>query len=352
MPRYSGAVTIIGTALLLIAALSGCGDRKDSSLFSAVGSYGDIAVLASRPGLYEAAGPFFDRFNPEVTFVLKREDTYDIQHFEQKNWKDARNYRNLIYLVRSGDGGPVEKEAKRLLGDEAFDRLSKGLGGVVTLTDPYFRNQQAIIAVSSNRQVLLRTLNQQAEALADTLRDGIHRRLRRDHLREGVHTASIAHLWSRHGFWLEIPQSFKENQTEPEGFPGIEWIRTNGATRGLTLSWSEVDDAERTLRDHNALAAMRDAMGQALHREELIPESFEWGEEMLGGLPALRLTGAWKSHEVSVGGAFWCYFVSDPGHRRIMCIDLLVYGPDREKMDDFRRLRAIAETFSLHQPRG
>jgi hypothetical protein len=350
MIRIARAVTVIGAALLLTTILSGCGNNNESMLFSAVGSYGDIAVMTSRPDLYEAASPFFDRLNPEVSFVLKREDTYNIRHFTRQNWKDARNYRNLIFLVRWGDGGPLEKELKKLLSEKSLQRLTQGRGGVVTVFDPYFRNQQAIIAISTNRQVLLRTLNQKAEDLAGTLRDGIHKRMIVDHRRDGIRTELVDHLWQRHGYVLEIPRAFNENQTEPDGFPGLEWLRTDGATRGITLSWTEAEHPDRVLRNQEALIAIRSDLGQNMHSEELIPASFQWSEDELGGVPVTRLSGAWKSTKVSVGGPFWCYFIPDPASERVICIDLLVYGPDREKMNDFRRLRAIAETFSLQQP--
>ncbi|MBU1073753.1 DUF4837 family protein, partial [bacterium] len=49
-------------------------------------------------------------------------------------------------------------------------------------------------------------------------------------------------------------------------------------------------------------------------------------------------------------GPFWCYFVADEARGRIFCLDLLVYAPNKEKMDFFRRLRALLETFSLTAP--
>ena len=66
----------------------------------------------------------------------------------------------------------------------------------------------------------------------------------------------------------------------------------------------------------------------------------------------MRLAGDWRSNRVSVGGPFRSYFVADPDQGRLYCLDLLVYAPNREKMDDFRRLRAILETFRTGEDRA
>jgi len=71
----------------------------------------------------------------------------------------------------------------------------------------------------------------------------------------------------------------------------------------------------------------------------------------VAGLPAVKLTGAWSSRRVTAGGPFWSYFVADARRGRVLCLDLLVYAPDRPKMDYFRRMRAILGTLSLEPPR-
>ncbi|MBU0743300.1 DUF4837 family protein, partial [bacterium] len=86
------------------------------------------------------------------------------------------------------------------------------------------------------------------------------------------------------------------------------------------------------------------------HQEELDPVSFVWSHETIAGLRAVKLAGNWTSRRVEVGGPFWCYFVADEARGRIFCLDLLVYAPNKEKMDFFRRLRALLETFSLTAP--
>lgn len=349
MNAFQRAVTVTVAALLCLA-LAGCLDREESSLFSAVGSYGDVAVLASSPNLYLAAAPALDLLSPDRTFILKEEETYRFADYSGKNWKDGRNYRNLLFLVRWGDGGPVEKELAGMLSESARARLQGGRGGLVTIHDPYYRNQLAIVVAAPQRDDVTRLLRRHAAALGDTLRRDIDRRIRRDHRREGIHTAAVPHLWARHGFWLEVPVAYPENQTEPDGYPGIEWLRSEGATRGLTVTWHEAEEPDRVLRDRDRLLAIRAELGETLHGERLVPESLDWGEDTLAGLPAVRLRGAWASDEVSVGGPFECFFLADRPRERVFCLDLLVYAPDREKMDDFRRLRAIAETFSLQPP--
>ncbi len=67
-------------------------------------------------------------------------------------------------------------------------------------------------------------------------------------------------------------------------------------------------------------------------------------------MDCVKLEGAWTSNEFSGGGAFWCYFIPDSERGRMICLDLLVYAPGMDKMNFFRRLDAVASTFSMRRP--
>jgi len=351
MSSYLRAVTILGAVLVLCILISGCQTEGRDSIISAVGSYGDIAMVLSDPELESHLVRFREIMNPQETFVIRQEDTYRFHDFTSDNWRNGRNYRNLLFVCRWGSGGGVESAIKKMLSDKTLDRLTTGRGGVVTVHDPFFRNQLAIIVVARDPNDLVRTLNNHADALRDTLTRDINRRIMADNRRQGLLTGVVENAWRRFGFSLELPDEFAENQTRPGGYPGVEWIRTDGAMRGVTVSWEAVDAPTLTLQDHDALAEIRSQMGEAMHDEGVIEsDSFVWTAEVINGRPAVKLAGNWQSRRVEVGGPFWCYFLADETGSRIYCVDLLVYAPNKEKMDYFRRLRASLETFSLTEP--
>ncbi len=93
-------------------------------------------------------------------------------------------------------------------------------------------------------------------------------------------------------------------------------------------------------------------MGTKLHSEEILPETFVWYEAELGGVAVVKLEGAWNSTQFVGGGPFWCYFVPDERRGRIYCVDLLVYAPGMDKMNFFRRMDAVASTFSTTGPQS
>ncbi len=345
------AVAILGTALLFFGVLlAGCQQAGRETIISAVGSYGEIAVITTDVELVPALETFQERLAPAETFVIKEEATYRFHHFQDKRWRDGRNYRNLIFACRWGAGGPVQGAVERLLNREALERLTSGRGGVVTVRDPYFRNQLAFVAVARDPNALVRVLNDRVAALRDTLRRDIDQRIVRDNRRQGLLPGIVERAWSAFGFVIELPAVFSENQARPDGFPGVEWLRTDGATRGLTVSWEDAPAPAAALDDRAFLAAMRARLGEAMHAEEIDTGSLAWSRETVAGRPAVKLAGNWASRRVEVGGPFWCYFVADEAHGRVYCLDLLVYAPDKEKMDYFRRLRALLETFSTTAP--
>ncbi|MBK6899070.1 MAG: DUF4837 family protein [bacterium] len=348
-PTRHAAALLGAAALCLVLTLGGCGGGGNA-MVSAVGSYGDVALVVSDPQ-YD---PLLERarglLSPTESFVLKSEPTYRFRTCTDKNWRDARNYRNVLMAVRWGDGGPVQGAAKHLLPKKALERALAGRGEVFTVRNPWLHNQIAFIAVAKDADALVTLLNRRAPALRDTLAADINRRIAADHRAQGLLADPPARQHRRFGFSVELPAAYRENQCEPDGFPGVEWLRTDGSTRGLTVSWEAAPAPAARLADHDALAAMRSRLGAALHQETIDPASFVWSQETVAGLPAVKLAGSWVDAQTQVGGPFRCYFLAEPAGGRIFCFDLLVYAPQLEKMDDFRRLRAILETVSFREP--
>ncbi len=76
------------------------------------------------------------------------------------------------------------------------------------------------------------------------------------------------------------------------------------------------------------------------------------GRTTIAGLPAVWLRGNlfYGGDGGNVrGGPFWSFFVAAPSQGRVYCLDAWVYNPANAalKMDDFRRLRSVLETFHL-----
>ena len=107
---------------------------------------------------------------------------------------------------------------------------------------------------------------------------------------------------------------------------------------------------ESGLADRDRLIAMRAEMGDKMHTEDILPQTFVWSEVEFGAKTFLKLEGAWNSRRFDGGGAFWCYFVADERRGRVYCVDLLIYAPGMDKMPMFRRMEAVASTFDTERP--
>jgi len=116
------------------------------------------------------------------------------------------------------------------------------------------------------------------------------------------------------------------------------------------VGWSQSSDPDILLGQPMLLLELRKELGLKMHHEDVVPSSLVWKEDIIGGLPAVRLEGAWNSRSFDGGGPFWCWFVADHERQRVICIDTLCYAPGAEKMNHFRRLRSIVSTFSLQPP--
>jgi hypothetical protein len=315
----------------------------------AAGSYGDIAVVVSDADLIPGVRSFLPRLNQPVSFVIKTEPPYNIDIFEPRKWHVGRNYKNILFVIDWTDKGPVHKEIVKLLSDKTEQEAQSGQEILTQFKNPYARYQFAALAIASDRNSVISLINRKVDHIRDLLEDQTRQRIVDRFRHEGVRSDLQNHYWRSYGFSLEIPQVYHQNQAEPEGFPGIEWMRT-GPSRGITLAWISSDEPENLLTDDAELLALRRRMGAVMHDEDLVEVSLGWSDTTLAGIPCRKLTGAWAGRKFRGGGPFWSYFLSDPERQRVYCLDLLVFAPDQEKMAYFREMAAVASTFSLEPP--
>ncbi len=346
--RHFGPLALVLVAVLWLAA---CDLDQEKSILMAAGSYSDVAVVVSDESLASSVEAFAEALNQEHTFVLARETLLDIEVYTPDRWKLAKGYKNIIFVWRVGDRGPVEKMLRGRLTDDGEDYVSRGVPTVVKLEDPFANYQHAVIVAGSDRNSLLSFLRRNASEFRDQIEAESSSRIMRRYRYEGLNTQLMIDLWTRHRFHMEIPGEFRLNQETPDGYPAVELLQPS-PSRGITVGWAQSSDPEMLLGQRMLLLELRKELGLKMHHEDIAPTSLVWSDDTVNGRPAVRLEGAWTSRRFDGGGAFWCWFVADPERQRVVCIDALVYAPGLKKMDFFRRLRSIIQTFSLQQPQS
>jgi hypothetical protein len=347
----SALVCLAAAGLSLLALGSvGCDLDRNEGVLMPAGSFGDLAVVVSDGDLLPGVRTFLSRLNAPLEFVIRQEPRFAVDVFGPDKWKLGRNYRNILYVVRFGDGGPVQHEAERLLHQETLARMRQG-GVVARFPEPYGRYQLAIFAGARDRNELFSLLNRSAEELRQSLEKSITERLQARFEHEGIPEDRVEELWRRFGFFLRLPASYRTNQVEPEGFSGVEWLRT-GPSRGITMAWEPAPTGEAALADRQGLLDLRRRMGRIVHQEDVLEQGLSWSDTVLAGRPAVALEGAWAGRDFDGGGPFRCFFLTDPGGTRVFCLDLLVFAPGQDKLPYFRELQAIAWTLSFSPPSG
>lgn len=343
--RLTGATV----GLLAVLSLTACNLDRDEGILMAAGSYGDLAVVLSHDDLRPAVAQFLQELNTPVTFVIREEKPFNIDVYGPDKWKLCRGYKNILLVVRLGDGGPVEKKVTDLLSKETVNRLREGRIGMVQRHDPFARYQFALVVASSDRNSLASLLHNNQQKIGELLAEQIRERIQRRFRHTGLQDDLVTRYWQQFGFLIEIPLEYRQTQVEPEGFAGIEWMRT-APSRGITLAWRQVDDPASHLDDGDYLIDWRREIGQKMHSEDIVDLGLQWSEANLGEIPARLLSGSWASQVIDGGGPFRCYFFADTGRQRIFCLDTLVFVPGEDKLPYFREMQAIAATFSLTGP--
>jgi hypothetical protein len=338
-------------AMLAMLTLPACEYDREKPIFMAPGSYGDIAVVVSSAALAGALGTFQTAFNQSFTFVLVEEDLFKLDVYEPDRWDLCKGYKNIIFVWRVGDGGPVEKFLRNQLTEEGEARAAVASGVLLQIEEPFASYQHALVAAGTDRNSLISFMRNHAVEMREVFETTSARRIMRRYRHTGLNAEAMDQVWLRHRFFLELPAEFVLNQDSPDGFGGVEFMQT-GPSRGLTIAWTQSVDPQFLLGRRDLLLQWRQEIASKLHQDEIVPESLVWKEDEIAGLPAVRLEGAWNSQRFDGGGPFWAWFVADPEGQRVFCLDALCYAPGVDKMDYFRRMQAILQTFSLQRPRA
>jgi len=346
--RLSGGFMAVCFWAIMLSPCA-CNLEHSEGIISAAGSYGDLAVVISSESLRSGAQTFLNRLNQPVSFVIREERPLSIDIFGPDRWKLSRNYKNILWLVDLNDRGGLVKEVRSRLDAETASLVDSGQEGLVQFQDPYARYQHAILVAANGHNELMSYLNRNLLRVKRLLEESVTARHIKRNRREGIHEHLRDKYWQIHGFSIEIPITYRENQVEPDGQAVIEWMHT-GPSRGITLSWQERAESALLLQDREALLALRRQMGEFIHDEDLVDMSFAWQDTLLAEIPCVKLTGAWAGRNFNGGGPFWCYFLADTERDRLYCLDLLTFSPGQDKMNYFREMHAIASTFSLQPP--
>ena len=338
----------MAAVLMTLVVTLGCDFDKEKGILMAAGSYGDLAVVVSDRSIQPLAQRFVEGLNIKKTFVIKEEGLFNPDIFLPAKLDIGKGYKNVILLVRIGDGGPVEKTVKSKINKETWNRLAAGGGGMVQMNDPWATYQTVLVVASRDKNSLSSLLRNKTDKIRELFEESSRQRILRRNRYTGLNTQLMNAYRERFGFSFEIPQDLQQNQLQPDGFPGLELLQS-APSRGVSISWLNTEDVDWLMGQRDALHLMRQEMGVKLHSEDIIPGTFVWEETRLGEHDVLKLEGAWTSTRFAGGGAFWCYFIPDPMHNRVICLDLLVYGPGMDKMPIFRNLAAVASSFTLHE---
>lgn len=336
-------------ALVAVLVAGGCEYDREKPLFMAPGSYGDIAVVVSSPELAGALQTFQAAFNLTHTFVIVEESLFNIDVYTPDRWELCKGYKNIIFIWRVGDGGAVEKFLRGRLNEAALARAGTGAGVLMQFEEPFASYQHAVVAAGTDRNSLLSFLRHNASELRQIFVDTSANRIMRRYRHTGLNSQAMNDVWLRHRFFLEVPADYKLNQDSPEGYRAVEYMQT-GPSRGLTIAWTQSVDPQFLLTQQDLLLEWRQEIAAKMHEDQVVPESLSWSEDTIAGMAAVKLEGAWDSRRFAGGGPFWSWFVADPEGERVFCLDALCYAPGADKMDYFRRMQAILQTFSLQRP--
>ena len=180
---------VLALSLIFILITAGCGFDENKGIFMAPGSYSDLAVVVSSDELTPLANRFLANLNTTKTFVIQEETNFIADVFPADRWDLAKGYKNSIFLVRIGDGGPAESAARKALPKDTWNRLREGGGGVVKLNDPWASYQVTLVVASRDLNNLGSLLTKNNKQIQEIFAQSSRERILRRNRYEGLNTA-------------------------------------------------------------------------------------------------------------------------------------------------------------------
>lgn len=320
--------------LILIPIITGCGIKpKARGDLNTVIIFADSAVYARcEPALQNALGKIVDTPQPEPVFNLKPV-SFD-------KFSDSTVAATIIMLCSLEDEGPVSQYVQGMFDSTALKGIKDGVFWFFAKENPWYRNQQLIIAAANDAGELAFRLVTGGEEIFGVMNKALMQRSESEMYEAGEKIDLEKEIRSKYGFSVRIQHDYflvTENADE-------RYIRLRRANpeRWMTISWMQADslseqmvvderirlgklfgDPSRIEPDYNKLTAC----------DDIVP-----GGILLRGLYVFEIpTGG--------GGPFFTYAIRDSAQRKVYFIDGMVFAPGKEKMPFLTQLEVMARTF-------
>ncbi len=331
---------IVLPVLVLILCLGGCSPRQ----LPALGPANQLTIVTNVATEDESVKLLKTVFSRKVVTV-DEEDAYAFELLPPDMLNKHRNSRNLLLLTDLSRNDVLAQRVRRLLGKSETNRLMKGGGGYVVLSNREALGQTLAIVAGPNRGSLAGLIREKGELLFAEVDSTVIERTKDVLYLHGEQKAMSRYISSKYGWTLRIPKGFRVAEDETGK---LVKLVAHEPARLLFVHWRPSDgeplNAEQCLR-------LRSELVWEYYDEDVIEESMtSTADALFQGRPAVRIDGVWQNEKHVIGGPFFTFCFKERG--RLYVIDCVVFAPGMDKAAFLKQLEALASTFKDERAAG
>lgn len=349
--------------LLLIvigAVLTACGpgDRA-ANLPKAAGASGEIYLFMDSAQWKGKVGKTMDSvFNQEMIGLPREEGIFRMVQVDPRKINFVlKQRRNLIFLMTLDNPNPGSQVVKNLFTPELIQQIENDDSKYVqTYKNVYAKDQQVMFLFAQNEEKMLQKLNENSQRLIEFFNKAERDRLNATLFQAGTVTGVSKWLKDTWHADITIPFGYKLVQNEPD-FIWVRQINTRD-DRDIFIAVTDYKSTDQFKREN--LIKFRDEVAKKylfedperphthLKTETEIPYKAVTTKEInFNGVYAVEMRGLWRTNNLSMGGPFISYAISDQATGKFFYVEGFLYGPSKDLREMVRQMEVILNTFRL-----
>ncbi|ELR69730.1 hypothetical protein C900_04707 [Fulvivirga imtechensis AK7] len=351
-------IVILGIITLFFLGCSSNGDRKNKNLLPpASGRAGEIIVVMDSAQWKGPVGEEIrETFRAEVGGLPREEFMFKINHVDPRKLNDVlKSVKNLLFVMTVDDRGPGSKVVRNYFTKSSIDKIKNDPNLFVhTAEDEFARGQTVMYLFGQNKNQLLEKIKVNREKLQNFFNQAENKRLYAGLYQAKEEIGFNKMLKADHECSMRLPFAYKLVVNQP----GFIWFRQINAESDKNIFVTYRPYTSEKAFDREAILSLRDSIAShQLFEDPAYPETFITTETKVPYVPvttekvsfngkyAIKMTGLWKTNNLSMGGPFISYTLVDEELDRLYYIEGFLYSPGKNQREFMRELEVILSTF-------
>lgn len=346
----------------LLFGLSSCHKEIKESGSPSEGIPGDVVVVCHESDMEQVQALFETAFKSqtEPNLVLaekaesgQKEPRFNFIFQRDKAW-DTLDRRKSLMLVFENESDDCDHYSSYLDDCKAVKSIDAA-NCRIRVYQNVWAKPQTVVRVSLSGKEDARVLGAQAKAIEDLLYTYELAQGLPANLAANGYCDSVARLiQGSYGFRFQFPPQFRLEFSNRE----VVWLwqETTKFYRSIFINIFPdsvaIDSKEKAIANRNAFGKKylqnNEGTSAQVSKSSLFPSTWETGIS-LGKLKVDVLRGWYQEEGQFRRGPFVRYFIHDAASKRYIALDGFVHAPDMERLQFYRGLEIIANSFTISQ---